>query len=719
MYWRDSPEFTDVAYTLGISHPAGSPVYSTISKFFTFLPFSSISFKINLVSLFFAVLTVVFTCKVVQILLSHYYPTIKKNETNLIKILCTLLLTIMPSFWLKAIVAEVYTMNVFFLILSLYFLLKWSIRNDFRYVLLAAFIYGLSSGVHAGVILFFPGFLLFFFLAQTNDADSIASVFNKYGPLKTSQYNGAVTFFMLQRAKLKGCLKSFVLVSFFLLLGFSAYLFLPIRSIANPEFDWGNPETFNNFFSHILNRGGSSSYFNNITHFSSFLRDSFAFIKITIDEITLVGMLLLILGITAHIKKDWKGFLLLFLIALVNTLFYLTTTFTDYDSKSGTLFIPAFTIFIVWIGLGIYFLINIWLKMLPKLNFKRLTVPIILVFIFFSFSMNYRKIEKSNYYLAESAVKEMYIDNDHGSILFSSHYWFQYRYFQDVANLRPDLIIIHIRDITNPETFNVVTEERYPMLEFPNMESARDSFFKFWPLLIKENINRRNIYTDLDSIILKENIFPFVPYKKFLMRIIDKDKVNDIKEVTRNYFRELQISIDNDISQEAYFHDQEEGIKTYYNIFLLNFANYLRLKINCNEALSFLKMVENLTDERSKNIPMLKGICLAELGKYDESTLILINLLTEYPDDKFILTNLGNLYFKIKDYKKSEKYLKKVIEIDEYLPKAHFALGMVYSAENRIDEGVIEIRKAINLTKSPLEKEKMEIYLKNIIKKNG
>ena len=61
MYWRDAAEFQAVAFQLGIAHPAGSPLYALVAKVFTFLPFGSIAFKVNLVSAFFGALLIVAT----------------------------------------------------------------------------------------------------------------------------------------------------------------------------------------------------------------------------------------------------------------------------------------------------------------------------------------------------------------------------------------------------------------------------------------------------------------------------------------------------------------------------------------------------------------------------------------------------------------------------------------------------------------------------------
>lgn len=715
IYWRDSPEFINVAYTLGISHPAGSPTYSMISKIFTFLPFSSISFKINLVSLFFALLAIIFTCKVIQTLLNIYYPRIGRYEINLIAILCSLLLVIMPSFWLKAIVSEVYAMNAFFLTLILFLLFNWFIKNDYRYLLLAVFLYGLSSGVHAGVVLFLPGFLLFFLLVQFKKEQFQGSNACKKKILNSSRYDCVEFSQSLQRNDGRSSIKLFVLITFFFLLGFSIYLYLPIRSIQNPEFDWGNPENIRNFISHISDRKDAGSHFKNIPHIYSLTKNIVIFLRMILSEITFMGVFLLILGMAVHFKKDRKSFLLLFFTAFINLLFYFTTTFAN--TRDGNLFIPSFVIFVIWIGLGICFLRNIKTKILPQINFRKLAVPVILLFIFFSVLKNYQKIEKSSYYLTEDFSKELYVNLEPNSILFSYQHWFLNRYFQDVENLRPDLVIMNLSDIRRPDVFNPVTKVRYPMIKLPEIASRGNSFYDFFPRLIKDNIKERKMFVDLNIFILNTGFLHLLPYKKYLVQIVDKEQEKSFDKLIENYYQELQVSINNDISKVAFFLDQEQGIKTYYNIFLLSLADFLKKKGQCEKALLFLNLAESLTDEKTKGIPLMKGICLAELGKYDESALLFKNLLIEYPDDKSILTNLGNLYFKMKHYETAEMHIKKALHIDDNLPKAHFILGMIYSAQNKIDESIIEYQKAIVKTKNVYKKENMRNIMEMILEK--
>src|SRR5215213_3239514 len=58
LLYGDSAEFQTIAYTLGIGHPTGYPVYVLLAKLFTLLPRGEIAFRVNLFSAFSAALTI-------------------------------------------------------------------------------------------------------------------------------------------------------------------------------------------------------------------------------------------------------------------------------------------------------------------------------------------------------------------------------------------------------------------------------------------------------------------------------------------------------------------------------------------------------------------------------------------------------------------------------------------------------------------------------------
>ena len=119
----DSGELVTASYLLGIPHPPGYPLYCLLGKLFTFLPFGSIAYRVNLMSVFFASLTVVLIYLVVLKLITHNSSRITFEYIP--AIVAALCFAFSQSFWSYALVAEVYTLKAFFLALLIFILLKW------------------------------------------------------------------------------------------------------------------------------------------------------------------------------------------------------------------------------------------------------------------------------------------------------------------------------------------------------------------------------------------------------------------------------------------------------------------------------------------------------------------------------------------------------------------------------------------------------------------
>src|SRR3989338_3480724 len=58
VYVGDSGQLIAAAYTLGIPHPPGYPIYCLVGKLFNYIPVGSIAYRMNLMSAFFASATV-------------------------------------------------------------------------------------------------------------------------------------------------------------------------------------------------------------------------------------------------------------------------------------------------------------------------------------------------------------------------------------------------------------------------------------------------------------------------------------------------------------------------------------------------------------------------------------------------------------------------------------------------------------------------------------
>ena len=80
VYVGDSGELISAAYTLGIAHPPGYPLYCLLGKLFTFLPFGNIAYRVNLLSAFFASLTVGMVYRILlRLLRKKEAPSLKRH----------------------------------------------------------------------------------------------------------------------------------------------------------------------------------------------------------------------------------------------------------------------------------------------------------------------------------------------------------------------------------------------------------------------------------------------------------------------------------------------------------------------------------------------------------------------------------------------------------------------------------------------------------------
>lgn len=672
IYWNDSPEFSVTAYTFGIGHPSGFPAYSLISKIFTFFPYADIAVRVNHLSLFFAVSTGLLTFYVITNLIRNCFGEEKKDKSYISASLGVLILGFANSFWWMASISELYTLNCF--LLSIFFLLalKWYQTSESRFLFLATFIFGISTAVYGANLLFVPALITCYFLTK-----------EKY------------------------ISKKIFIVSIFFLLGYSIHLYLPVRSLTNPTFDWGNPETFTQFMSHITDRKDSAERFSGINNPLSLFKNSINFIKIFIEELTLAGLFLTIIGAISHFKKDIKSFCLFASIALINTLFFMTV-------NANHLFLVSFLIFATWIGLGIYTVIAESSGYIFDFKYKNIAIPITISFIVFSFAKDYSHNNKSSYYLPRDHAAEMYLTVDQNALIISSLYSFHFEYLRTIEFLRPDVTIINLSDMLRPDLFNPVTQKRMPMISFPVIKSTRGNQHQFIPSLISNNINRRPIYWDLKIGLSKYNYQYLTPGNKFLMRF-HKHKIDKIpNELLDKYYLNLKNSMLRELDDEHFFIDHGMGVRSYYYAFLKKFVDYLMMKKMYHHAQPFLDLALTITDPDNEEILALKGACYMNSGNLKEAEEIFLKLYKKDSDNYANIFNLASLYFGKKEFNKAEIFAKKAINLNKDFIKSYFLLGQIHEKEDKYDQAIKEMNYAIKRTNFMPDKKRMQNALNRV-----
>lgn len=153
---NDSGEFQVLSFQLGLAHTPGYPIYLVLAKLFTYVPVSTIAYRVNLFSAFMASVSIA--------LLYGVGFHITGNKFASVIGACVLMLS--PAFWSQAVVAEVYTTAIAFIGAIILCLVLWYRQGDNRLLFLAGLLGGMSLGVHFLVGLMLPGIVLFLFLSS-------------------------------------------------------------------------------------------------------------------------------------------------------------------------------------------------------------------------------------------------------------------------------------------------------------------------------------------------------------------------------------------------------------------------------------------------------------------------------------------------------------------------------------------------------------------------
>ena len=143
----DSAELITGAYSLGIVHAPGYPLYLLIANLAAHLPWGEIPVNVNLLSAIFSSLatTVIF------------YASWRLSGSIWSSALAALLMAFSRLFWSQAVIAEVYALNAFLIACIVLAAVIWHERPTRRTLIWLAVLVGLSLAHHPSAMLLLPG----------------------------------------------------------------------------------------------------------------------------------------------------------------------------------------------------------------------------------------------------------------------------------------------------------------------------------------------------------------------------------------------------------------------------------------------------------------------------------------------------------------------------------------------------------------------------------
>ena len=176
----DCGEFIASAFKLEVGHPPGNPVFMVLARFFTLFAggdVSKVSAMVNAMSALASAFTILFLFWTIthlarKILLrnENQFNSGRITAVMAAGIVGALAFTFSDSFWFSAVEGEVYATSSLFTAVVFWAILKWEdvAEEKFadRWIILIAFLMGLSIGVHLLNLLAIPAIVLVYYFKK-------------------------------------------------------------------------------------------------------------------------------------------------------------------------------------------------------------------------------------------------------------------------------------------------------------------------------------------------------------------------------------------------------------------------------------------------------------------------------------------------------------------------------------------------------------------------
>ena len=292
-FW-DCGEYIATAYKLQVGHPPGAPLFQLFGRIFTLFAeqgTSEVAVAINILSALCSSFSILFLFWTITAFGRKMF--FKDNNYEIGKIYAVLgsglvgalAYTFSDSFWFSAVEGEVYAMSSFFTAITFWCIMKWEQEanqpNASRWLVLIAYLIGLSVGVHLLSLLTIPAMGMIYYYKKYDytklgaikafiismiilgvvqaviipGAVSLISKFELFfvNTIGLPFNSGTIIYFLIiigaiayglsyTKKHNKAVWNTAILGVMMLLIGYSSYAILVVRSNANPPIDENNPE---------------------------------------------------------------------------------------------------------------------------------------------------------------------------------------------------------------------------------------------------------------------------------------------------------------------------------------------------------------------------------------------------------------------------------------------------------------------------------------------
>ncbi len=404
IYVGDSGELATAALTLGIPHPSGYPLYVLLGKLWTvLLPVGSVAYRLSLFSAACAATTVGLLCWLCRRLGLHWVAAV-----------CSALLVgFAPSFWSQANVQRVYSLNALFVVLATTAALAWYRERKTRFLVLGFFLCGLGASNHTFMAVYAAAMAVFFVLSEPDLLRSPRSLLIAAGGFGV---------------------------------GLLPYLYLPLRSRANPLLDWGNPETLSDFLKVVLRRDfWGRAWIEGPADLPIIVAD---YLQSLGSELLWVGTAFAVLGVLSGRRRRWPISLPLLVMAVNLGILALHGSRSDIFIWHRY-YVPSYLMAGLLGAMGCHVLLE---RIPARFKLLPLAIPVLALLV------GWRDFDRSRYRIAEDFSRSLLDTLPPGAHLSASddNILFVLIYLHLVEGARPDinLILQGVDDELPPLRFN-------------------------------------------------------------------------------------------------------------------------------------------------------------------------------------------------------------------------------------------------------------------------
>ena len=181
-FW-DCGEFIVSAYKLQVGHPPGNPIFMLMANIFTQFASdtSQVALMVNTMSAIFSALTILFLFWTITHLSRRLIVRDNKKEFKLSQIIAiigsgavgALAYTFSDTFWFSAVEGEVYAFSSLMTAVVFWLILKWEDVADEphsnRWLILIAYLMGVSIAIHLLNLLCIPAIVLVYYFRKHSD----------------------------------------------------------------------------------------------------------------------------------------------------------------------------------------------------------------------------------------------------------------------------------------------------------------------------------------------------------------------------------------------------------------------------------------------------------------------------------------------------------------------------------------------------------------------